>query len=95
MAFLPSRVDERMPVANRYFGVFQDGSLKVRGIEARRRDTPAFIAEAQMELLECLAQARSAGELPALFPGRCSSCAGAWPSCAGRVPLEKLLVAPG
>ena len=26
VAFLPSRVDSRLPVANRYFGVFQDGS---------------------------------------------------------------------
>ncbi len=32
VVFLPSRVDERVPVANRYFGVFQDGSIKVRGI---------------------------------------------------------------
>ena len=31
-----------MPVPNRYFGVFEDGTLKVRGIEERRHDT-AFI----------------------------------------------------
>lgn len=40
IAFLPSRQDERIPVPNRYFGVFQDGSLKVRGLELRRRNTP-------------------------------------------------------
>ncbi len=56
VAFLPSRQDERIPVANRYFGVFQDGTLKTRGIEARRRDTPAWVAKAQMECLERLAQ---------------------------------------
>jgi DNA polymerase-2 len=39
VAFLPSRMDERVPVPNRYFGVFQDGSLKMRGIEVRRHDT--------------------------------------------------------
>jgi DNA polymerase-2 len=55
LVFLPSRVDPRWPVANRYFGVFQDGSLKVRGIEARRRDTPDWIARCQMGLLETLA----------------------------------------
>lgn len=43
--FLPSRVDARWPVPNRYFGVFQDGSIKVRGIDMRRRDTTPFIAE--------------------------------------------------
>ncbi len=56
VAFLPSRQDERIPVANRYFGVFQDGTLKTRGIEARRRDTPAWVAKVQMECLERLAQ---------------------------------------
>ncbi|MCL0138036.1 hypothetical protein M2T37_27535, partial [Klebsiella pneumoniae] len=55
VAFLPSRMDERVPVANRYFGVFDDGSFKVRGIEARRHDTPPFIAATQMRLLEQLA----------------------------------------
>ncbi len=56
VAFLPSRGDARVPVPNRYFGVFQDGSIKVRGIEARRGDTPPFVHKAQMELLETLAQ---------------------------------------
>ncbi len=57
VAFLPSRVNERVPVANRYFGVFQDGSVKLRGIEARRRDTPPFIAQTQLAILAALAQA--------------------------------------
>ncbi len=68
VAFLPSRVDERVPVPNRYFGVFQDGSLKMRGIEARRRDTPPFIAETQLAILELLAQAGEAEDLPGCLP---------------------------
>ena len=64
VAFLPSRVDERLPVPNRYFGVFQDGSTRVRGIELRRRDSAPFIAQVQNELLDCLAAAQSAAELP-------------------------------
>jgi DNA polymerase-2 len=92
VAFLPSRVDARLPVPNRYFGAFQDGSLKVRGVEARRHDTPPFIAEAQMELIEalarwpevpleaCLAQAqRLLGRRLALLR-------------QGRLPLEALVV---
>ena len=58
VAFLPSRVDARVPVPNRYFGVFQDGSLKVRGIDVRRHDTPVFIGDTQMAILECFAGAR-------------------------------------
>lgn len=65
VAFLPSRADARLPVANRYFGVFQDGSLKVRGLEARRGDTPPFIAAVQMGLLQRLAAATETGDIQA------------------------------
>jgi DNA polymerase-2 len=64
VAFLPSRVDARLPVPNRYFGVFQDGSTKVRGIEMRRRDSAPFIIQVQAEMLNCLAQAQKAQYLP-------------------------------
>jgi DNA polymerase-2 len=68
IAFLPSRLDERVPVANRYFGAYQDGSLKVRGIETRRRDTPAFIARAQSQALELMAEAEDIAALQELLP---------------------------
>ncbi|MCP4428305.1 MAG: hypothetical protein GY803_27775, partial [Chloroflexi bacterium] len=51
VAFLPSRLDARVPVANRYFGVFQNGKIKMRGIETRRHDTPPWIAQVQLELI--------------------------------------------
>ena len=57
VAFLPSRVHPRRAAANRYFGVFADGSVKVRGVEARRHDTAPYIAKTQMAVLEKLAQA--------------------------------------
>ena len=63
VAFLPSRVDPRVPVANRYFGVFQSGEIKVRGLEARRRDTPLWIAFVQKEMIRLLSLARSKDEL--------------------------------
>ncbi len=68
VAFLPSRRDVRIPVPNRYFGVFQDGTIKIRGIEARRGDTPACISGMQMEMLKLMAKAGSAEELPGLLP---------------------------
>jgi DNA polymerase-2 len=55
VVFVGSRQNKDRPVANRYFGVFQDGSIKVRGIDARRRDSTPFVSEAQMHLLELLA----------------------------------------
>jgi DNA polymerase II len=60
VAFLPSRVEPRISVANRYFGAFEDGSVKVRGIEARRHDTPRFIRETQLGMLDILAEGRDA-----------------------------------
>ncbi|MGB9639529.1 MAG: DNA polymerase domain-containing protein [Anaerolineales bacterium] len=68
VAFLPSRRQSNVPVANRYFGVFQDGSLKVRGIELRRRDTPLWIAEMQEEVLKIMAKAADAAALQRSLP---------------------------
>lgn len=57
IVFLPSKVLEGVPVLNRYYGVFEDGKTKMRGIEARRRDTPELIREAQVEMIKKLAEA--------------------------------------
>ncbi len=57
VVFLPARRDQRIPVANRYFGVFEDGTLKYRGIALRRHDTCLYVAQSQLEILGCLAQA--------------------------------------
>jgi DNA polymerase-2 len=68
VAFLPSRTNARVPVANRYFGVFQNDSTKVRGIEIRRRDTPPFIVQTQKAMLERLAKVRRVDDLPSVMP---------------------------
>jgi DNA polymerase-2 len=44
--------DSDLPALNRYFGVFEDGTLKARGIELRRHDTPPLFAKFQLELLQ-------------------------------------------
>jgi DNA polymerase II len=56
ICFLPSRQNKKVPVANRYFGIFQSGEIKCRGIELRRHDTPPFLAELQQEALNILAR---------------------------------------
>jgi len=94
VVFLPSRVNERVPVPNRYFGVFQDGSIKVRGIEARRRDTAPFIAETQMGILNILSKAPDADALKDVLPKAQDFIRKQLALLrAGQVPLEKLLVA--
>jgi DNA polymerase-2 len=94
LAFLFSRQDARVPVANRYFGVFQDGSIKVRGIEARRRDTPPFIACTQAEMLAELARVSRDDPINVYLPrilALLRSKLTALRTCC--LPLEQLLVA--
>jgi DNA polymerase I len=50
---------------NRYFGRLRDGSIKVRGIAARRHDTPELIQVMQGAMLEIMAGAESIAELNA------------------------------
>ena len=68
VVFLPSRINARVPVPNRYFGVYDNGVIKVRGIEARRRDTPPFIVQTQMGMLTILAQSLCLEDLPLYIP---------------------------
>ncbi|MCX6697130.1 MAG: type B DNA-directed DNA polymerase [Methanoregula sp.] len=48
---------------NRYFGRLADGSVKVRGIAARRHDTPEYIRTMQEEMLKVMASAKTIAEL--------------------------------
>ncbi|MBU4355376.1 MAG: hypothetical protein KJ822_08500, partial [Proteobacteria bacterium] len=66
--FMASKQDPKRPVATRYFGVFEDGSLKVRGLMCRRRDTPPFVRRAQEAMLAKMALAATPRELAALRP---------------------------
>jgi DNA polymerase elongation subunit (family B) len=68
VTFLPSKVDAGIPVLNRYFGVYQDGEVKVRGVEARRHDTPLAFAKCQMQILRTLAKGDTVAEARAKIP---------------------------
>jgi len=93
LSFLPSRVEPRVTVANRYFGAFEDGTLKVRGIEARRHDTPTFIRETQLGALEILADAPDAAGFRRLLPQAIAYARQRLLTLrAGRAPLDELIV---
>ena len=68
IVFLNSRINQKIPVLNRYYGVFEDGTLKVRGIDLRRHDTPEIASKCQKEMLEVLAQARDSQEFMEQVP---------------------------
>ncbi len=68
VVFLPSKASKLVPVPNRYFGLFQDGKIKVRGIEVRRHDTPEFFAKCQAEVLRKMAEGNTVEEVKSLMP---------------------------
>ena len=68
MAFLPSKGNRESPVANRYFGFFKNGKLKARGVAFRRGDTPPFVQEAQIRMLEVLGEARDKKDYGSKIP---------------------------
>jgi DNA polymerase elongation subunit (family B) len=69
IVFLPSKMHPNIGVLNRYYGVMENGKIKARGLELRRRDTPPFISDAQNEMLEVLAGAKNAREFVEKIPG--------------------------
>jgi DNA polymerase, archaea type len=66
IVFLASKQDDFSPVSNRYFGVFEDGTLD-RGIETRRRDTPPLFSRFQHQALAIMGQGNTK-EVKALMP---------------------------
>jgi DNA polymerase I len=53
---------------NRYFGRLDTGKMKIRGVMARKGDTPEYVRRMQLDLFEVLAQARSRKELREVEP---------------------------
>ncbi|NHI94111.1 MAG: hypothetical protein EAX96_16595 [Candidatus Lokiarchaeota archaeon] len=54
--FLPTQANQNIPTLNHYWGVYKNGSKKIRGLEVRRRDAPIFIKRAQDEMINYFAQ---------------------------------------
>jgi DNA polymerase-2 len=68
MAFLPSKGNPESPVANRYFGLFKSGKIKARGLSFRRSDMPPLIREAQIRMIEVLAEAKNMDDYRSKIP---------------------------
>jgi DNA polymerase I len=68
IVFLPSKMHPNIGVLNRYYGVLENGKVKVRGIEVRRRDTPRFVYNAQMEMIQVFASANNSREFMQKIP---------------------------
>ena len=68
IVFDSSKENPELPALNRYFGVFEDGTIKSRGIEARRHDTPPLFIKFQNELLQTISCANNIDEAIRMLP---------------------------
>lgn len=93
IVFLNSHTNPRIPVLNRYYGVFQDGKLKLRGIDLRRHDTPGIVRHCQGDVLALFSHAENAEEFMALIPEALSIVKSYVTMIRdGAVPIEELTI---
>jgi DNA polymerase, archaea type len=94
IVFLNSRVNPGEPVLNRYYGVFQDGTIKTRGIELRRHDTPEIVNKCQRAMITVLSEAQNHHDFLATIP-KALNVLETYMSLvtAHRVPIDNLVIA--
>lgn len=63
IVLLKCREDSYMPATNKYYGLFESGKIKARGISARKDDTPKIVSKAQKDALEILSKCRKRSDL--------------------------------
>lgn len=91
--FLPSRMHSHVSVLNRYLGVMDSGKIKVRGLEVRKRDTPAYVYNAQTDMINTLAKAGNTEELYGQIPEAIKVLRGYRQRLLdGDVPLSDLMI---
>jgi len=92
IVFLPA-VTHGLGVPNRYYGLYDDGEFKLRGIGGRRHDTTVLVRRFESEVLALFRTARDADGVRALLP-RALARADRFAERvrAGEWPVDELLV---
>lgn len=67
IVFLPSK-GTNIGALNRYYGLFEDNTLKARGVELRQHNTPMFLKHLQKGMLKALSKANNAQEFHPMIP---------------------------
>jgi len=67
IVFLPSK-QTGVGALNRYYGLFDNGELKIRGIELRQKNTPEFLKKIQVDILKVFSQANNSKEFLEKIP---------------------------
>ncbi len=92
IVFLPA-VTHGLGVPNRYYGYYEHGEFKLRGIGARRHDTTELVRRFEAEVLALFRTARDAEGVRALLP-RALARADLFAAAvrAGSWPVDELLI---
>jgi DNA polymerase elongation subunit (family B) len=92
IVFLPSKATG-VGVLNRYYGAFEDGTLKVRGIDLRRSDSSGIVRDMQSDMLAILARATDAREFMGTIPSALEVLSDYVDAARSQtVPIDKLLL---
>ena len=92
VVFLPSKTTG-VGALNRYYGAFDDGTLKVRGIDMRRSDSCELVRDMQSEMLSLLSSAADASTFLDMVPSAVDIMADYAEAVREHaVPVEKLLM---
>ncbi|QLH75329.1 MAG: hypothetical protein HPY73_07715 [Methanomassiliicoccales archaeon] len=92
IVFLPS-VTTGIGALNRYYGLFENGEMKLRGIALRKGDTPIVVREMQEGMLSVMASCGGSMELRERLPDVIAVARHFVEELrAGTVPLQKLVI---
>jgi DNA polymerase elongation subunit (family B) len=92
IVFLPA-VTHGLGVPNRYYGVYESGEFKLRGIGGRRHDTTGLVRRFEAEMLDLFRAAAGPDEFRARLPRALSRADGfASQVRAGAWPVEELVI---
>ncbi len=92
VVFLPCKATG-VGALNRYYGLFKNGEMKLRGIELRKHDTSPFVNEAQKAMLDELSRASNTREFEERLPRTVAVLqAFAQRLKDGKVPLQDLVL---
>ena len=68
IVFLPSRAEPDIPALSHYWGIKNNGEVKVRGIEVRRRDIPKIVKDAQYAFIDIFQGVKTVEEFMKRIP---------------------------
>ncbi len=92
LVFLPCKTTG-VGALNRYYGMFENGEFKLRGIELRKHDTPGVVNRMETLILRELAKAKTADEFRAAIPRCVALIRGTAKALReNRVPLADLVI---